>query len=163
MPLRRVHAFCLAAVLVVLCACGAPGGGVAPSEPSGIPALAALRGREAIAAAGRFSSTINASGGELWTAVGTIVQDDIAGIVARSAERGDEVHILTGVHGAADGALTPEAWFFAQDLATFGQIPGVSVWNVAEMSSAAIQHLVHARGTTIGAFCNSAVGLAPWL
>jgi len=153
----------LAVLLAVLCACNQPDAEpVPPAASLDVPPLAARRGRE-VGAAGRLSSATNAAGGELWTAVGTIVQDDIAGIVFDSVIRGEDVHILTGVHGAANGALTAEAWFFAQDLATFGRYPGVNVWNVADMSPTAIRTLVHGPGTTIGAFCNSAIGLAPLL
>lgn len=160
---RGCHTLCLAVFVAVLCACNAPGAEPALAASLDAPPLAALRGREAGAMVGRFSSATNAAGGEVWTAVGTVVQDDIAGIVLDSVLRGEDVHILTGVHGAADGALTAEAWFFAQDLATFGRYPGVNVWNVAEMSPTAIRVLVRGPGTTIGAFCNSAIGLAPWV
>ena len=150
--------------MAVLCACDLPDAERAPAAATlDVPPLAALRGREAGAMVGRLSSATNAAGGELWTAVGTVVQDDIAGIVLDGVLRGEDVHILTGVHGAANGALTAEAWFFAQDLATFGRYPGVNVWNVAAMSPTAIRTLVRGPGTTIGAFCNSAIGLAPWV
>lgn len=161
---RGCHTLSLAVCVAVLCACHLPEAEqAAPAASLDAPPLAAQRGPEASAIVGRFASATNAAGGELWTAVGTVVQDDIASIVLDSVLRGEPVHILTGVHGAANGALTAEAWFFAQDLATFGRYPGVSVWNVAEMSPTAIHTLVRGPGTTIGAFCNSAIGLAPWL
>src|SRR5262249_45829547 len=129
---RGCHTFRLAVLMALLCACRPDAEPVPPGASLDVPPLAALRGRE-VGAAGRLSSAPNAAGGELWTAVGTIVQDDITGIVFDSVMRGEDVHILTGVHGAVDGVLTAEAWFFAQDLATFGRYPGVNVWNVADM------------------------------
>lgn len=152
--LSRRRPASLAALVLAFCACALPDRGVLRAG--------AMRG-EAAAAAGHLSATTTSAGGELWTADGAIVQADIAGIVYTHVMRGQEVHILTGVHGAADGAITAEAWFFAQDLASFGRYPGVSVWNLGEMSPAAIARIVNGPGVAIGAFCNSAVGLAPWI
>jgi hypothetical protein len=52
---------------------------------------------------------------------------------------------------------------YEADVATFGQFPGVQVYNVANMSPAAIAEVVNGPGTIIGGFCNSGACLAPLL
>ena len=44
----------------------------------------------------------NAAGGRIFTSTGPIAQNDFAGIVNSGLARGDEVHVLTGAHGAVD-------------------------------------------------------------
>jgi hypothetical protein len=76
--------------------------------------------------------------------------------------KGHEVNILTGVHGDAMGTMIPDASMFADDVARFGQIPGVTVHNVPDMSPNQIREVLNKPGTTIGAFCNSGQCLGPY-
>src|ERR1044071_10180103 len=75
---RGCHTLCLAVFMAVLCACNAPGAERAPAASLDVPPLAALRGPEAGAMVGRFSSATNAAGGAGGARVGTGGQDGIA-------------------------------------------------------------------------------------
>ena len=111
---------------------------------------------------GIFSKTINAAGGEVWTSVGTIVQNDFASKVNSSLMQGREVKILSGTHGAVDAAFTVDLGMFEFDAASLGQYEGVQVFNFTEMSPTAITELVNGPGTIIGGFCDSGACLAPY-
>jgi RHS repeat-associated protein len=104
----------------------------------------------------------NAVGGRVFTSTGRISQNDFAGIVNNGLMRGDDVHILTGVHGLPSGGWIPDATMYANDVARFGQLPGVSVHDVTSMSESAISNVLQRPGTIIGGFCDSAVCLAPY-
>ncbi len=108
-----------------------------------------------------MSSETNAAGGTLVTASGGIGQSDVAPIVNSAMYTGEPINILSGVHGAADGTITPEPSFYHADQAAFGSLPGVTVHDVSAMSESQIRNIVNAPGTTIGAFCNSGACLAP--
>jgi hypothetical protein len=66
-----------------------------------------------------------------------------------------EVNILTGVHGLADGTTIADYSFYEEDVATFGRIPGVNIYNIPSMTSGEIGSVLNGPGTTIGAFCYS--------
>ena len=66
-----------------------------------------------------------------------------------------DVDILTGVHGTPDGNMLPDRSLFDADAARFGDIPGVRVHNVPDLSSSQISNILSGPGTIIGAFCNS--------
>jgi hypothetical protein len=110
---------------------------------------------------GVLSSETNASGGTVWTAVGNIDQNDVAGAVNSGMYSGD-VDIVSGVHGYADGTTKVDLSLYEADVARFGNLPGVTVHNLPEMSPVEINNLLNGPGTTIGAFCNSGVCLAPY-
>jgi hypothetical protein len=103
---------------------------------------------------GIFTSTTNAAGGTVWTSEGLIVQSDFASLVNSGLYSG-EVNILTGVHGLADGTTIADLSLYEADVATFGKIPGVNVYNLSSMTPGQIGSLLRGPGTTIGAFCNS--------
>lgn len=104
---------------------------------------------------GSFSSTTNKAGGTVVTSGGTITQAEVGTEVTTALYRGGDVRVLSGVHGLPDGTMIPEASFYADDVAKFGDIPGVTVHDVSTMSAEAITGAVESPGTTIGAFCNS--------
>ena len=105
---------------------------------------------------------VNSAGGRIFTSTGDIAQKDFAGIVNGGLTRGDQVSILTGAHGAADGSLIADASMYADDLRAFGDLPGVHVYNVASMTPAEIGTVLNGPGTIIGGFCNSGACLAPF-
>ena len=103
---------------------------------------------------GVFTSTTNAAGGTVWTSEGLIVQSDFASLVNSGLYEG-EVNILTGVHGLADGTTIADYSLYEADVATFGKIPGVNIYNVPSMTPGQIGSVLNGPGTTIGGFCNS--------
>jgi hypothetical protein len=110
---------------------------------------------------GSFSSTTNAVGGEVWTSVGQISQNDFATYVNSGLYKGP-VNIISGVHGTPSGATIPALDLFKADVARFGAIPGVAVHDFTAMSPAQLTDLLRGPGTTIGAFCDSGACLAPF-
>lgn len=110
---------------------------------------------------GVFSKETNAVGGEVWTSVGDISQDDFAGIVNSGMFKGD-VNILSGVHGTPSGDMITDLSLYDADVAAFGNLPDVTIHNLPEMSPSQINNLFNSDGTTIGGFCNSAACLAPF-
>lgn len=129
-------------------------------------ALAAATGRLIAGARGigqilkkPFSSTTNSAGGTVWTSEGTIYQSDFSGIVNDSLYDGQDVNILSGVHGFPDGTTLPDPALYQEDLETFGDVPGVNVYNVPEMSPGEVNNVLNGPGTIIGGFCNSGVCL----
>ncbi len=109
---------------------------------------------------GVFTTESNAAGGRIVTSVGDITQAEVATEVNTAMYYG-EVRVLSGAHGTLDGAMIPEPSFFADDVARFGQMPGVVVRDVTTMSQAEISAVLKSPGTTIGAFCNSGACLGP--
>lgn len=110
---------------------------------------------------GVFTSSTNAAGGEVWTSVGDISQNDFASLVNGGLYKGD-VNIISGVHGLTDGSTIVDRSLFEADLARFGNVPGVNVFNFPELTPAQLNSLLKGEGTTIGGFCNSGVCLAPY-
>lgn len=124
---------------------------------------AATRGTGPVNAAGGYvESTVNAQGGQVITAVGEVEQADFAAIIDAAIAGGEEVYILTGVHGAVDGSMVRAPQFFAEDLAAWGGTAGVKVLNLLKLSPAQRTGLLRGPGTTVGAFCNSGICLAPY-
>ena len=101
-----------------------------------------------------------AGGGRLYTATGAINQNDFAGIVNSGLMRGDRVHIITGAHGSPNGTFVPDALMYADDVARFGDLPGVSIHNLPAMSQTEVRQVLNGPGTIIGAFCDSSACLA---
>jgi RHS repeat-associated protein len=116
------------------------------------------------AAEGVFSAGTTAEGGQLFTSVGTITQDTVAPIVTNAVNAGEEVSILSGVHGAADGSTVTSVAMFQSDVATFGGLPGVTVYDMNELleSPSVLNSILNGPTTVIGAFCNSGACLAPY-
>jgi hypothetical protein len=112
---------------------------------------------------GVVSGTENAAGGLVVTSTGTVDGVDFASYVKLGLQRGGAVNILTGVHGEADGALSPALHFFEQDVAMYGSIEGVTVHNMTDLSADAIIEMLKGSGTTIGAFCNSGICLQAFI
>jgi hypothetical protein len=110
---------------------------------------------------GIFSKETNAVGGEVWTSVGDISQNDFASIVNSGTFKGD-VNILSGVHGTPGGTMLPDLSIYQADVGRFGNLPGVNVHNLPEMTPGQINGLLNGEGTTIGGFCNSGACLAPF-
>jgi len=112
---------------------------------------------------GYFSSTTNAAGGELITSVGEITQSDFGNFVNRGLYTGQNIEILSGVHGFASGLTEAEPSFFTADVKTFGGLEGVTVHDMANMTAEQIGNIVNGKGIIIGGFCNSGVCLMPFL
>ena len=51
---------------------------------------------------------------------------------------------------------------FANDVARFGDIPGVTVHNFPDLSAPQITELLRSPSTTIGGFCDSEFVLSPF-
>ena len=123
--------------------------------------VAANTGRGLNEFGGVISQTgTNAAGGRVFTSTGTITQNDFRGIVNGGLMRGDDVHILTGTHGLPDGSLVPDASLFADDVRAFGNLPGVTVHDLPDMSPVEVSRVLISLGTIIGGFCNSGACLA---
>ncbi|MEW2427773.1 hypothetical protein AB0877_07155 [Micromonospora sp. NPDC047644] len=105
---------------------------------------------------------VNAAGGRLFTSAGEINQSDFAGIVNSALMQGDDVHIISGAHGLPDGSWISDASMYADDVARFGNIPGVRVHNLPVMTPGSVRQVLEGQGTIIGGFCNSGVCLAPF-
>ncbi len=101
---------------------------------------------------GVFSSETNAAGGTIWTSVGKISQNDVAPLVNSGMYNGT-VNIITGVHGALNGSTAADLSLYEADVARFGNLPGVNVYNFPEMTPGQINGLLNGPGTTIGGFC----------
>jgi hypothetical protein len=137
-------------------------GGVGPAQSEAdslVPSATGKRGLSELG--GIFSSEPNAAGGTIWTSVGDISQNDVAGLVNGGLYRG-EVNIISGVHGFLDGTTTVDLSLYEADVERFGSIPGVNVYTFSAMTPGQINGLLNGRGTTIGAFCNSGACLAPF-
>ncbi|MCI4061491.1 hypothetical protein MRQ36_02420 [Micromonospora sp. R77] len=149
----------IAVALVIYAPALAASGGVVAGSRLLRPATASSRG---ISQFGGVISEegVNAAGGRLFVSSGEIAQNDFVGIVNGALMRGDEVHIISGAHGLPDGSLISDAGFYADDVARFGSLPGVTVHNLPSMSPAEVQQVLQGPGTIIGGFCNSAVCLA---
>ena len=103
----------------------------------------------------------NSAGGRVYTATGKIDQNDLTGPVQGAVMRGDDVNILTGVHGTPDGSTIPHRPFFEDDMTTFGDLPGVTVHDISRMSDDEVQGVLNKPGVVIGAFCDSRACLEP--
>lgn len=111
---------------------------------------------------GIFESETNAAGGEVWTSTGGVSQADVGNIVNSAMYDEGPINILTGVDGFADGTMAANPSFYEEDLGMFGNLPNVNVYNLPEMTPDEISSILSGPGTTIGAFCNSGVCLAPF-
>ena len=120
---------------------------------------AAARARGANNTGGVFTTTVNSAGGRVVTSVGEVTGAQVGTQVNTALYAPGEIRVLTGAHGTATGQLIPEAAFLADDMLKFGGLPGVVVRDVTTMTSAEIAAALQAPGTTIGAFCNSAICL----
>ncbi len=65
------------------------------------------------------------------------------------------VNVISGVHGLPNGSTIVDASMYADDVARFGNLPGVTVHNLPTMTPAQVSGLLNGPGTTIGAFCDS--------
>jgi RHS repeat-associated protein len=102
-----------------------------------------------------FSGTTTAAGGTLWTSTGEIYVSDFAPLVNKGMYAGP-VNILSGVHGFADGSTLADISLYNADVAKFGGLPGVNVYNFPSLAPNQVNALINGPGTTIGAFCWSA-------
>ena len=102
----------------------------------------------------------NAAGGALHTATGGIAQKDFGGLINSSLMKGDDVHLLTGTHGAPDGTHLPDSTMYDDDVNAFGDLPGVTVHNFPAMSTDEVKAVLEKPGTIIGGFCDSKAVLA---
>jgi RHS repeat-associated protein len=127
-----------------------------------------LAGRSAGAGAeglGSFSAAeTTAEGGQLFTTVGTIAQPQVTPIVTDAVSMGNEVSVLSGVHGATDGNMVMSVAMFQSDVAEFGGLQGVTVYDMNALleNPSSLTAILNGRGTIIGAFCNSGKCLAPY-
>ncbi len=104
----------------------------------------------------------NAAGVRIFTSTGPITQNDFAGIVQSDPMREDDVHILTGAHGFANGRVVADATLLSDDIAAFGRLPGVYIHDLPSMSPAEVRAILDGSGTIIGGFCDSGSCLAPY-
>jgi hypothetical protein len=137
------------------------GGSAARSVSRGVDAVGGSRGLNSLGGIVSEGST-NSVGGRIITSTGTITQKDFATFVHTGVMKGENVEILTGVHGEPNGSIIPDSTLFADDVNTFGGLPGVTVHNVAQMLPEQIRAVMRGPGTIIGGFCSSAVCLAPY-
>ena len=63
-------------------------------------------------------------------------------------------------HGLPNGSLVTDASLLADDVARFGDIPGVHIHDLPSMSSAQVREILDGPGTIIGGFCDSGACLA---
>jgi hypothetical protein len=110
---------------------------------------------------GIFSSEENAAGGTIYTSEGDISQSDFASMVNTGLMKGD-VNIISGVHGFSDATMSADQSLYLDDVRAFGNIPGVTVYNLPDLNPGEISDLLNGPGTTIGGFCNSGACLAPF-
>ena len=96
----------------------------------------------------------------IFTSTGPINQNDFRGIVNSGLMQGDDVHIFTGSHGLPNGSLVADAGLLADDVRTFGSIPGVHVYDLPSMTPAEVRAVLNGPGTIIGGFCDSGACLA---
>jgi len=123
------------------------------------PAPGAIRGLSR--SGGIFARTVNEAGGEVWTAAGKIAQNDFASLVNSGLYKG-VVNILTGVHGTAEGRMFMDIALHEADVARFGNLPGVNIHFLPDLTLPEITNILRAPDTTIGAFCDSGICLAPF-
>ncbi|WP_157699781.1 RHS repeat-associated core domain-containing protein [Pseudorhodoplanes sinuspersici] len=135
--------------------------GLSTRAGAGVRAAESAASRGLSGLGGVLTSETNAVGGKVVTSVGLINQNDIAPFVNSGLYRGN-VNILSGVHGEITGAMAVDVSLFRADVARFGNLPGVTVYNLPELSPGQIKNLLNGPGTTIGAFCNSGACLAPY-
>lgn len=74
--------------------------------------------------------------------------------------RGDGVHIIGGAHGSPNGTFVPDPSMYADDIARFGDLPGVSIHNLPAMSETEVREVLNGAGAIIGGFCDSGACLA---
>ena len=79
--------------------------------------------------------------------------------------RGEQVNILSGVHGEISGVMRADLSLFHADVLKFAQYPGVNVYNMTELITNPLQlrTILNSSGTTIGGFCHSTACLAPFM
>ena len=109
-----------------------------------------------------FEDGTNAAGGRVYVSKGGINQGDFASTINSGMMQGDEVHLLTGVHGFDDGRALPHREFYDADFKRFGRLPGVNVHDMAAMSSDEIREVMEKPGRVIGGFCDSQEVLAKY-
>jgi RHS repeat-associated protein len=126
------------------------------SDGASLEAQAIARG--GLTLNGTFSKTINAAGGDVYTSAGTIYQSTFSGIVNNGLYKGT-VDILSGVHGSPTGVMTTDLSLYAADISKFGNLAGVTVHNIADMTQSEINAILNKAGTIIGGFCDSGVCL----
>ena len=141
-------------------AVGARGAGATAPRTSGAAGGGVVRGINRFG--GVVSSSANPAGGLVVTAEGPVQGMDFAGHVNGGLIRGGPVNILSGVHGTEAGVMSADAAILQEDISMFGGIDGVTVHNTATLSASEISAMLRGPGTTIGAFCNSGICLAPF-
>lgn len=105
---------------------------------------------------GVFTETVLENGSSLWTSIGGIAQKDFASLVNSGLYKGTgKVDILSGVHGLPNGTTLAGLDLFHADVKAFGNIPGVQVHNMLDLTPAQISNLIRNPNTTIGGFCDS--------
>jgi RHS repeat-associated protein len=109
---------------------------------------------------GSFVSTYNAAGGEVFTSTGQIAQADFRGIVETGRYWGQEVKIISGVHGEPNGIIIQDIELLKNDVEKFRNIPGVTVFDYTTLESTGqLGSIINSEGRIIGGFCNSGVCL----
>jgi RHS repeat-associated protein len=111
---------------------------------------------------GVVSGAENTAGGYVVTAQGSVRGADFAGAVNSGLMRGEPVNILSGVHGTPGGVMTPDPTLLQEDIQMFGDMEGVTIHDTSALSPSQLTEMLNGSGTTIGAFCNSEVCLAPY-
>ena len=101
---------------------------------------------------GKFYSIMNEAGGQVFVSTENIVQSDIAKIV--SATEG-KINIISGRHGDWMDNIRLEPDFYAKDVARFGNMKNVNVFNFSNTNLRQIQDLINSKDTTILGWCYS--------
>ena len=70
------------------------------------------------------------------------------------------VTILSGLHGFADGTYQADLELLAEDIAAFGNMSNVTIYNYLALKISELVAILNGNGTVIGAFCNSGAVIA---
>ena len=77
----------------------------------------------------------------------------------QSSDGGDEVHILSGVHGSPQGGIRADIRILNEDVEAYAQLKGVHVYDMSVMTPEQVLNVVTSPGTVIGATCHSEIVL----
>ena len=100
----------------------------------------------------KFYSVINKEGGEVHVSTIPIKRSDFADIVDNSNGR---VNVLSGVHGDYNGFLIKDIGLYNEDVAKWGNNPGINIIDVSELSIKELGIYTNSPDITVCGWCNS--------